>query len=85
MQLELFSEISMPLVTAACLLVGVILKKWIRDSGDRWIPTILLVLGAVLGCVVCGNINLECIVGGAFSGLASTGMHQAFKQLLEKK
>ena len=84
MQLEMFNEISMPIVIAACLLVGFILKKWLRDLDNKWIPTILAVLGAVLGCVVCGKITLECIVGGAFSGLASTGMHQAFKQILEK-
>lgn len=84
MNLQIFSQMYIPIVMAACLIVGFILKRWIKDLDNKWIPTILAVLGAVLGCLTKQGFTLEAAVGGAFSGLASTGMHQAFKQLICK-
>lgn len=72
-----------PVVMIACLLVGFIVKKWINDVDDKWIPTIVFVLGGVLGCVATQSVTLEAIVAGCASGLASTGMHQLFKQLID--
>ena len=43
----------------------------------------MLVLGAILGCIANGTLSLENVVCGGVSGLASTGMHQLFKQLIE--
>lgn len=80
-----FETLVNPLVVAACLVVGYIIKKWIADVDNKFIPTILAVLGAVLGCVVTKDISVSSIVGGAFSGLASTGLHQMFTQLIENK
>ena len=77
-------QLYMPLVCAFCLISGFILKKWIKDQNDKFIPTILTLAGAVLGCIINSGITLENIVQGAFSGLASTGMHQLLKQLLNK-
>jgi len=77
-------QVYMPLVCAFCLILGFILKKWIKDQNDKFIPTILTIVGAVLGCIINSGITIENIVQGAFSGLASTGMHQILKQLLNK-
>lgn len=80
-----FENIYIPAVCAFCLIFGFILKKWIKDKNNRFIPTILTLTGAILGCIVNYGITTENIIGGAFSALASTGMHQAFKQIIEKK
>lgn len=80
--MEFLSEYITPIIVAACLLVGYIVKKWVNDVDNKFIPTIVCVLGAVLGAVV-GGINLEAIVGGAVSGLASTGLHQMFTKWIE--
>ncbi len=80
-----FETLVNPLTVAACLVVGYIIKKWIADVDNKFIPTILAVLGAVLSCVILHTISVEAIVGGAFSGLASTGLHQLFTQLIENK
>ena len=82
MSLEFIMELYMPVVLAACLVIGFVLKRWC-PTDNKWIPTILVVVGAVLGCVVNGGISLESIVAGAVTALASTGLHQAFKQLLK--
>ena len=81
MNLDFIIEMYIPLVMAACLVVGFILKKWC-PADNKWIPTILVILGAVLGCVAGGEISLGNIVAGAVTGLASTGLHQVFKQLV---
>lgn len=71
-------------VVLACLIVGYIIKKWIKDVDNKYIPTIVTILGLVLNLFVSG-FSIESAVYGALMGLASTGMHQAFKQYIEKK
>ena len=40
-----FTTLAMPLVIAACLIMGFILKKWVSDVDNKYIPTILAVFG----------------------------------------
>lgn len=72
------------LIVLACLLVGFVIKKWIKDVDNKYIPTIVFVLGVVLQCATLG-LSIENFVIGGISGLASTGMHQLFTQYLEKQ
>ena len=83
MEFTNLTQYLIPIVLVACLIVGYILKAWIDDIDNKFIPTILVVFGTVLGCVVCGTITVESCVYGALSGLASTGMHQLFKQYID--
>lgn len=71
-------------VVLACLVAGYVIKKWIKDVDNKYIPTIVTVLGLVLNLFVSG-FSIESAVFGAVMGLASTGFHQAFKQYIEKK
>jgi len=73
------------IVVLACLALGYVLKNWIKDVDNKYIPTILCIVGAITGCIAKGTISLENIVYGAIAGLASTGMHQVFKQMIENK
>ena len=71
-------------VVVACLVVGYIIKhatffKWVKNND---IPVILAVVGAVLNSMVSG-LSVESIVYGAVMGLASTGMHQGFKNFVD--
>ena len=66
------------------MLIVNIIKKWIKDVDNKFIPTILTVFGALLNLAISG-ISVESAIFGAFMGLASTGLHQAFKQYIEKK
>ena len=81
MSLDFITELYIPVVMAACLVVGLVLKKWC-PTDNKWIPTVLVILGAILGCIASAEISLESMVAGAVTGLASTGLHQVFKQLL---
>lgn len=71
-------------VVLGCLIVGYIIKKWIKDVDNKYIPTILTVFGALLNLLVSG-VSVEAVIFGALMGLTSTGFHQAFKQYIEKK
>lgn len=69
-------------VVVACLVVGYIIKTSLDFIPNKYIPTILALLGAVLNPIVSG-LSVETIVYGALMGLASTGMHQAFTRFIE--
>ncbi len=90
MDLSFLTDYYIPVVLVACLIVGYCIKHitWLEKVSNEYIPAILAALGAVLACVYTktgGNpISLETIVYGAFTGLASTGLHQAFKQIIDK-
>ena len=80
------SEYFVLVVVVACLILGYIIKhatflKWIPNDD---IPLILAVVGLVLNLLVSG-LSIESAVDGALMGLASTGMHQAFKNFVENK
>lgn len=80
MNIEFIDGLIMPIITAACLCIGYVMKKWL-PSDDKWIPTVLLILGAISGLILFGA-DYEGIVKGMVSGLAAVGFHQVFKQHL---
>jgi hypothetical protein len=78
MNIDFIDGMIMPIITAACLCIGFVMKKWM-PTDDKWIPTVLLVLGAISGAILFG-VDYEGIVKGMVSGLAAVGLHQVFKQ-----
>ena len=85
MDFSFLTEYFVAVVLVACLVVGYIIKhatflKWIKNDD---IPVILAVIGCLINLVVSG-VSIESAVYGAVMGLASTGMHQAFKNFIEK-
>lgn len=80
MNMEFIDGLIMPIITAAGLCVGYVMKKWL-PTDDKWIPTVLLILGAVSGLILFG-VDYEGIVKGMVSGVAAVGLHQVFKQHL---
>lgn len=69
-------------VMVACLVVGYILKTSFDFVPNKYIPTVLAVVGAVLNAIV-SSVSVNAIVYGALMGLASTGLHQAFTRFVE--
>lgn len=84
MDFTVLTENFVLVVLVACLVVGYIIKTSLDFIPNKYIPTILAVVGAVLNALVSGG-SIETIVYGASMGLASTGLHQAFKQWVEGK
>lgn len=76
-------------ITVICYLVGQIVKA--TDLPSKWIPCIVGVFGGLLGIAglyVMADFPaaepITAVAVGIVSGLASTGVHQAVKQLKEE-
>lgn len=84
MDFSMLTEHFTIIVWVACLVVGYCIKHatFLNKLPNNDIPVILALVGAVVNCVV-GGFNIESIVYGALTGLASTGAHQAFKSFVE--
>ena len=83
--MEFLNDYMLPIVVGICLCVGYIVKKWIKDLDNKYIPTIVAVLGVFLATWISEwQITPQVILSGLVSGLASTGFHQLFKQYIEK-
>ena len=83
--MEFLNEYMIPVVLGICLVVGWVIKKWIPDLDNKYIPTIVTIMGAFLA--IWFNdwaITPEIILSGLVTGAASTGMHEIFAQLIEK-
>lgn len=78
------TQLIQPMIVLGCLCVGYVLKHWIQDVDNKYIPTILMCLGILLNLVVNG-LTVNNAIMGAFMGLASTGLHQAFTKFVEGK
>lgn len=82
--MEFLNAYVIPEILVLCLLLGFIIKLWIKDVDNRWIPTIVAVVGAGTAALMnLDAVTIDAIVGGAVSGLASTGLHQMFKQWMD--
>ena len=83
MDLLNLQNLLMPIVVIGCLCVGYVIKTTplFAKVANGYIPLIVCVLGAILG-VVASGFSLEGIIYGAVSGLASTGLYEAFKNVI---
>lgn len=84
--MDFLNEYMLPIVFGICLCIGYVLKQWVKDVNNRYIPTIVALLGIFLSIWIRSwQISPEIILSGLISGLSSTGLHQMFKQFIEKK
>ena len=81
MDLEFIVDLYIPIVMVICLCLGFVWKKFF-PADNKWIPLILVIVGGVLGCVVAKDIAIDHIAAGMVTGLAATGLHQVFAQLI---
>lgn len=84
MDFKILTEHFVLVVLVACLVVGYIIKhaSLLKRIPNNDIPVVLAFVGAALNAIVSG-LTIESIVYGAVMGLASTGLHQAFKMFVE--
>lgn len=70
-----------------CLCIGFALKhaEIFEKFGNKYIPLSMLVLGCIINIVThIGSINATVVLGGMISGLASTGLYEMVRNLLNK-
>lgn len=85
MNLEFLNEYINLVVLGMCLCIGYVIKNSLNFINNKYIPLIMLTLGTFISIINnLGNINEAVILGGMISGLASTGLYEAMRNLLEK-
>ena len=81
--MELFGNYIIPVIVGICLVAGYLVKNF-TGADNRIIPAMVTVLGVALAVWMnWPGITPEVTLGGAVSGLASTGMHQMLRQWIE--
>lgn len=86
MDITILTSYAVPVIVGICLCVGYILKNMVEtEKINKYIPCIMGALGLVLNIWLNGTVNPDVILGGLFSGLASTGLYEAFRNLIQKE
>lgn len=86
MDLSFLSEFINLGILGVCLCLGYVIKTSLDFIPNKYIPLIMLVIGTVLGIVTnLDNLSINVILTGMFSGLASTGLYEMFKNLINKE
>lgn len=82
--MEFLNSWLVPSITGFCLVIGY-LFKCIPITDNRFIPVVVCLIGVALAIWLnWPAVSLDCILSGALSGLASTGMYELFSQWISK-
>ena len=77
--MDLLQEYIVPVTLAICFCIGFIVKKWIKDVDNKYIPTVCAVIGVLINVWVMGDFTPQVLLGGLASGLSATGLDQLSK------
>lgn len=83
--MEIFNAHINPVIVCFCLIVGYVIKHLLPKISNRIIPTVVVIVGILVALWMnqWAVFTPELILSGALSGLASTGLHQLFKQWID--
>lgn len=84
MDLTFLNDYFVLVVVGVCLCVGYVIKASLDFIPNKYIPLIMATLGIILNVWVAGRIDIETLLAGMFSGLASTGLNETFRNLIKK-
>lgn len=86
MDLSFLSEFINLGILGICLCIGYVIKTSLDFIPNKYIPLIMLIIGSILGIVTnLDNLSINTVLTGMVSGLASTGMYEMFKNLINKE
>lgn len=84
--ISFITEYAVPIIVGICLCIGYVIKNIVTsEKVNKYIPLIMAVLGVGLNIWINMDFTPAILLGGLISGLASTGLHQAFKNIIERK
>lgn len=86
MDLAYLTEYINVITLGICLCVGYVIKASITIIPNKYIPLIMLILGTTISVLTnLDNITSAIILQGMVSGLASTGLYETFRNLINKE
>ena len=76
-----------PIILGICLAMGYALKNAFEKFPNKFIPLTAMCVGTILSVVlnIRSGITAEIMLGGMISGLASTGLYEMLRNLINKK
>ena len=84
--ISFLTKYAVPIIVGICLCIGYVIKNIVTsEKVNKYIPLIMAVLGVGLNIWINMDFTPAILLGGLISGLASTGLHQAFKNIIERK
>lgn len=85
MDLTFLNDYVVLVIVGICVCVGYVLKNSFPKLDNKYIPLIMAILGVVINVWIVKAISPDVLLGGMFSGLSSTGLHQLFVTLINKE
>ena len=86
MDLAYLTEYINVITLGICLCVGYVIKTSVTIIPNKYIPLIMLILGTTISVLTnLDNITSAIILQGMVSGLASTGLYETFRNLINKE
>ena len=82
MDITFLNDYVVLVVVGICLCIGYVLKNSFPKLDNKYIPLIMAILGVVLNIWIAKEITPDILLAGMISGLSSTGLHQAFKNII---
>lgn len=83
MLIQEIEKMTVPVVIMGCLITGYILNNYVTLKVKN-IPLTMAILGIVFSIFINGFISIEVtVIYGAMNGLISTGMYEAFKNIIK--
>ena len=82
MDITFLNDYVVLVVVGICLCIGYVLKNSFPKLDNKYIPLIMAILGVVLNVWIAKEITPDILLAGMISGLSSTGLHQAFKNII---
>ena len=84
MSLSFLADYCVPIVIGICLCLGYVLKNVVpSERVNKYIPICMAVIGVAVNSWLNLSFDPQILLGGLVSGLASTGLHEAFAQLIK--
>lgn len=85
MDLTFISDFAIPVIVGICVCIGYIIKNMVTtDKINKYIPLIVGVLGVILNIWMNMSFTPQILLGGLVSGLASTGLYEAFRNVINR-
>lgn len=87
MDLSVLTQYLSVVVVGICLCVGYMIKNSLDFIPNKYIPLIMGCLGLIINILInlSTGITSEVVLIGLFSGLASTGLYEAFRNIIKKE
>ena len=84
MNLNFLTDYCVPIVIGVCLCLGYVLKNVVpSEKVNKFIPLCMAVIGVAVNSWLNLSFDPQILLGGLVSGLASTGLYEAFSQLIK--